>query len=101
MEAPDIALNVAKPQADTRPEEAVRVADYLDQHPASTQIEIDAVCDIGCISKVLSDMPSLDYGVSKGWHEVVCASGTHTRMVRTSTLLYRPRTQPDLFTNYV
>jgi hypothetical protein len=96
MEAP---ANAAKPQADTRPAQAMRVADYLDQHPASTQKEIDAVCDTGCISKVLSDMPSLDYGVSKGWREVVCASGTYTRMVRTYTLLYRPRTQPDLFTD--
>ena len=99
MKVPEFALNSAKPLADTRPAQAVRVADYLDQHPASTQKEIDAVCDTGCISKVLSDMPSLDYGVSKGWREVVCASGTHTRMVRIYTLLYRPRTQPDLFTD--
>lgn len=99
MEAPDIAHHSVTPLADTRPAQAMRVAGYLEQHPASTQKEIDAVCDTGCISKVLSDMPGLDYGVSKGWREVVCAAGKHTRMVRTYTLLYRPRTQRDLFTN--
>lgn len=87
------------PRYDTRPTQALRVADYLEQHPASTQKEIDAVCDTGCISKVLSDMPGLGYGVSKGRRKVLCAAGNHTRMVRTYTLLYRPRTQPDLFTN--
>lgn len=99
MEAPDIAHPCVKPHADTRPAQALRVADYLDQHPASTQKEIDAVCDTGCISKVLSDMPDLGYGVSKGWREVICAAGNRTRMVRTYTLLYRPHIQPDLFAN--
>ena len=85
-------------QTDTRPAQAVRVADYLAQHPASTQKEIDAACDTGCISKVLSDMPSLDYGIGKGWRDVTCTDGKRTRLVRTYTLLHRPTTQPDLFT---
>ena len=84
-------------QTDTRPAQAVRVANHLAPHPASTLKEIDAVCDTGCISKVLSDMPSLGYGVSKGWRDVTCAAGSRTRQVRTYTLLYRPHTQPDLF----
>lgn len=91
-------MPAAKPQADTRPGQAARVADYLEQHPASTQKEIDAVCDTGCISKVLSDMPSLGYGIAKGWRDVLCASGSRTRQVRTYTLLYCPSSQPDLFT---
>ena len=86
------------PQADTRQAQAARVADYLEQHAASTQKEIDTVSDTGCISKVLSDMPRLDYGLSKGWREVPCAGGSHTRQVRTYTLIHRPNTQPDLFT---
>ena len=86
------------PQADTRPAQAVRVANHLEQYPASTQKEIDAVCDTGCISKVLSDMPWLGYGIGKDWRDVTCADGKRTRLVRTYTLLYRPRTQPDLFT---
>ena len=88
----------ARRQADTRPAQAARVADYLAQHPTSTQKEIDAVCDTGCISKVLSDMPVLGYGLSKSWREEPCAGGSHTRQVRAYTLLYRPRSQPDLFT---
>lgn len=88
----------SKPQADNRPLQAARVANYLEQHPASTLKEIDAVCDTGCISKVLSDMRgALGYGVAKGWRDVVCASGSRTRQVRTYTLTHRPRTQPDLF----
>lgn len=85
-------------QTDTRPAQAARVADYLEQYPASTQKEIDAVCDTGCISKVLSDMPGMGYGVSKGRRDVTCAAGSLTRKVRAYSLLYRPSTQPDLFT---
>lgn len=99
MEALEIAHHSVTPLTDTRPAQALRVANYLDRHPASTLKEIDAVCDTGCISKVLSDMPGLGYGLSKGWREVMCAAGNHTRMVRTYTLLYRPRAQPDLFTD--
>lgn len=87
-----------KRQSDTRPAQAVRVADYLVQHPRSPLKEIDAVCDTGCISKVLSDMPGLGYGIAKGWRNVTCAAGSRTRQVRIYTLLHRPRTQPDLFT---
>ena len=68
-----------KPQEDTRPEQAKRVADFLEKNPASTQKEIDAVCDTGCISKVLSDMPELGYGLSRAWREVPCAGGRRER----------------------
>lgn len=87
------------PRYDTRPAQALRVADYLDQHPASTQKEIDAACDTGCISKVLSVMPGLGYALSRGWREVMCLSGIPPRKVRTYTLISRPRAQPDLFTD--
>ena len=91
-----------KPREDTRPEQAARVADFLERHPASTQKEIDAVCDTGCISKVLSDMERTDlygmgYGLFKDWRKVSCAGGSHTRRARTYTLLHRPKAQPDLF----
>jgi hypothetical protein len=75
----------------------------LERHPASTLKEIDAVCDTGCISKVLSDMPRTDlpgmgYGLAYGWRTVLCASGSRTRPARTYSLLHRPLSQPDLFT---
>lgn len=86
------------PLSDDRPAQAVRVADYLDAHPHSTQKEIDAVCDTGCISKVLSDMPrpelpGMGYGLAYGWRSVLCASGTRKRDVRTYALLHRPKTR--------
>lgn len=91
-----------KSQSDDRPAQAVRVADFLEQHPHSTQKEIDAVCDTGCIYKVLSDMPrpellGMGYGLAYGWRTVPRASGSRTRQVRTYALLHRPRIQPDLF----
>ena len=92
-----------KPLADNRPEQAARVADYLASHPASTLKEIDAACDIGCISKVMSTMArpvgekGLGYGIAKGRRYVPCAAGTRSRQVRTYTLLFRPSAQPSLF----
>jgi hypothetical protein len=96
-------MGTPQPLPDDRAAQAARVADYLEQHPHSTQKEIDAVCDTGCISKVLSDMPrpelvGMSYGLAYGWRTVPCANGSRTRQVRTYALLHRPRTQPDLFT---
>lgn len=98
-------MKAINPLQDNRAAQAERVADYLMQHPASTAKEIDAACDTGCISKVLSDMPrdlpGMGYGLRRGWREVLCAAGHHTRNVRTYTLTHRPRpaNQPDLFQN--
>ena len=86
-----------KHQLDTREAQAARVADNLELHPASTQKEIDAVADTGCISKVLSEMPHLGYRIKKAWREVPCTTGNRRR-VRTYTLTQRPGAQPDLFT---
>lgn len=66
------AMTTTQPHHDTRPAQAARVANYLEQHSASTQKEIDTACDTGCISKVLSDMPRMDYGLGKGWCRVPC-----------------------------
>jgi len=93
------------PLPDDRPAQAARVADYLERHPHSTQKEIDAECDTGCISKVLSDMPreelpGMGYVLAYGWREQLCAAGSRRRLVRTYALLSRPKSrQPDLFEN--
>ena len=84
-------------QSDDRPAQATRVANYLELHPKSTAKEIDRACDVGCISKVLSDMPRMGYGLAKDWRNVSCAGGKRTRDVRIYSLAYRPTTQPDLF----
>lgn len=88
-----------KPQLDTHVAQAERVADYLEQHPASTAKEIDGVCDTGCISKVLSAMKNdLGYGIAPDRRPVPCVAGSRIRRVRTYTLTHRPTvTQPDLF----
>lgn len=91
------------PLPDDRPAQAVRVANYLEKHPRSTAKEIDAVCDTGSISKVLSLMAKpeplgLGYGLAYGWREVLCVGGTARRPVRTYVLLHRPKKkQADLF----
>lgn len=92
-----LASDAARRPTDARPAQASRVADYLEPHPDSTGKEIDAACDTGCITKVLSDMPRMGYGIRKGWRLILCAGGTVTRRVRTYSLTHRPETQPDLF----
>ncbi|MBK1684040.1 hypothetical protein [Rhodoferax fermentans] len=87
------------PTTDTRPAQAARVADFLELNPNSTAKQIDAACDTGCITKVLSEMPRLGYGLGKDWQCVTCANGQSTRDVRTYVLTHRPTAQPDLFTN--
>jgi len=84
---------------DTRQHQAARLADFLETHPDSTAKEIDAVCDLGSPTKVISDMPGLGYGIARAWRwrDVSCIGGDHARKVRTYVLLYRPNTQPDLF----
>jgi Helix-turn-helix domain len=82
---------------DTRAAQSGRVADFLERHPKSTAKEIDAVCDTGSITKVLSDMPRRGYGIAKTRRYETCAGGKQSRRVRVYSLLYRPSTQPDLF----
>lgn len=82
-------MTAQKPQIDNRAAQAARVADSLERHPHATQKEIDAVCDTGCISKVLSDMPRGDFcGMAHGWRTVHRANGSRTRQVRTYALLH-------------
>lgn len=82
---------------DTRPDQAHRVASFLEVHPRATAKEIDAACDTGSITKVLSDMTDLGYGLARDWQEVPCVCGRRTRRVRVYRLLYWPSAMPDLF----
>ena len=90
---------LAKLPTDDRAGQAARVADYLDQNPASTGREIDAACDTGSVTKVVSVMvKQFGYGIKKGHCYVPCVGGLRTRKVRSYTLLFRPQVKPDLFT---
>ena len=84
-------------QFDTRPDQAHRVALFLEKHPRATAKEIDAACDVGCVTKVLSDMPRLGYGLARDWLDVLCVRGQRTRRVRIYRLLHWPHDVPDLF----
>ncbi len=77
----------------------MRVADWLEQRPASTTKQIDAAADTGSITKVLSDMKRMGYGFLCGWRLEHRASGLPPRRVRTYTPLHRPqpKAQADLF----
>lgn len=83
--------------ASASPEAFESVADYLEQHPASTLADIDAACPVGNMSEVLSDMEICGYGISSEWcmRNVACAAGHHVRNVKTYTLTHRPQTRPD------
>lgn len=85
------------PPLDTRPAQAERVAAFLELNPNSTAKEIDAACDAGCITKVLSEMPLMGYGLQRAWRFVYCAAGSRTRQVRVYVLTHWPGAQPALF----
>ena len=88
------------PPTDTRPAQAVRVADYLERHPGATCKEIDAACDVGCVTKLISELPRLGYGLARDWRSVPCLDGALMRSVRTYRLTHRPEAQPDLFNTH-
>mgnify|MGYP001009919053 CR=1 FL=1 len=95
MNAPKTA-----PMLDTHEAQAARVANYLEAITGGcTAKEIDAACDLGCRSKVLSAMQKeMGYRLGRGWRPVTCAEGTLLRWVRTYTLISRPAgPQMDLF----
>ena len=80
---------------DTREAQCARVADFLEARPGgATRRELDAVCDAGCMTKVLSDMPRLGYVMRKGWGRERCADGSLSRRARVYELLSRPDTAP-------
>lgn len=81
---------------DTREAQCARVADFLEARPSgATRRELDAACDAGCMTKVLSDMPRMGYTLHKGWGRERCAAGALTRSrVRVYVLLSRPDAAP-------
>lgn len=89
-----------RPILDTHEAQAARVADYLEANPGGRTVkEIDAACDLGCTTKVLSAMrKEMGYRLGLGWKPVHCAAGTLQRWVRTYSLISRPTgAQLDLF----
>lgn len=85
------------PRFDNRPDQAQRVALFLESRPRATAKEIDAACDTGCITKVLSEMPRMGYGLARDWLNVNCLQCDRIRRVRVYRLLHWPRAVRDLF----
>lgn len=85
---------------DTHGAQAERVADYLECSPqGSTGPELTDSCDLGCVTKVISAMQLLGYGIRKDWRYVPCVAGTKSRRLRVYILTHRPApaAQGDLF----
>jgi hypothetical protein len=78
---------------DPRPAQAERAADFMELHPEGvTAPELDAACDLGSATKVLSDMQHrLGYGIGRGWRLVPCAFGNAPRRRRAYFLTHRPQ----------
>lgn len=76
--------------ADARAAQCERTADYLETHPGAMLADIDAACDLGSATKVLSEMARMGYGIRRGWRLVPCEFGTGPRRRRTYTLTARP-----------
>ena len=75
---------------DPRDAQAARAADFMERCPGSTAKEIDAACDLGSASKVLSVMPVMGYGIRKAWRPTPCAFGRAPRRRRVYFLTHRP-----------
>lgn len=84
--------------ADPRSAQAERAADFMEMHPEGVTLpELDAACDLGSATKVLSDMKHrLGYGIRRGWRLVPCTFGDAPRRRRAYFLTERPRPSRQL-----
>ncbi len=89
-----VCLALLETCASASPETFKSVADYLEQHPASTLADIDTACTVDNLPEVLDDMEISGYGINIEWcmRSVACAGGQHVRRVKTYTLTHRPQT---------
>ena len=89
MQADDLA---GLAPIDTREAQAMRVADHMERHPEGvTAAELNAACDLGSPTKVLSAMwRELGYGIRRDKRRVPCVAGTKARRVRVYFLVHRP-----------
>ncbi len=78
--------------ADPRTAQAERAADFMERHPHGvTAADLEASCDLGSATKVLSDMAGpLGYGIRRDWRRVPCAFGKGERRRRVYVLTSRP-----------
>jgi hypothetical protein len=85
---------------DDRAGQALRVADFMEQHPEGvTTKQIEAACDPGSVTKVLSDMhKKFGYVIRREHGYELCQAGTKKRRRLRYYLVSRPNTnQQELF----
>lgn len=84
---------------DDRPGQILRVADYMEQHPEGVTIpQIEAACDPGSVTKLLSVMRKTGYIFKKIRSTEICQNGTKQRNRWLFILVSRPaNAQTDLF----
>lgn len=89
-------------QPDTRAAQIERVAAYLERNPGATLRQIEAACDTGSVTKVLSVMrrPSTGFVIKRERRLMPCNNWRNGRRVACYWLIARPAAaQGDLFTN--
>lgn len=89
-------------QPDTRAAQIERVAAYLERNPGATLRQIEAACDTGSVTKVLSVMRRTSNGfvIKKERRLMPCNNWRNGRRVACYWLIARPTAaQGDLFTN--
>lgn len=87
---------------DTRAAQIERVATFMERNPGATLRQIEAACDTGSVTKVLSVMrhPSTGFVIKRERRLVPCNNWRNGRRLACYWLVSRPRfTQGDLFNN--
>jgi hypothetical protein len=84
---------------DSRAAQIKRVASFLASTPGASLKDIDAACDTGSATKVLSEMRRRGYLLRREMRPVICDSGTHARLIAHYWLTEWPAhaKQVDLF----
>lgn len=87
------------PPCDTRRAQMYRAALFMQTRPDGITLkELQAACDLGSGTKVVSEMTRAGFGLFKGWRTVTCAGGASVRRVRVYVLTAWPQQrQKNLF----
>ncbi len=87
-------------QPDSRAAQIERVAAFLERNPGATLRQIEAACDTGSVTKVLSVMrhPSTGYVIKRERRLMPCNNWRNGRRLACYWLIARPSTaQGELF----
>ncbi|NJS35894.1 MAG: hypothetical protein HC765_04745 [Brachymonas sp.] len=95
-----VPVQPSAPPFDRREAQAVRAADYMEQHPEGVTVpQLQNAIDPGSASKLLSVMEKdMGYRFKRVPFIELCVGGSKQRVRRRYILLSRPaKPQPDLF----